>query len=168
MDLIEKAAVGDDQDTATLMNLVMQFRKVCNHPDLFERAETSSPFALAHYAETASFLREGNNVNVAYSTRNLIEYDLPRLLCTPAGGLDAAGPTNTKAGFRGRYLTELMNIWTPENIQKSSTGNAAFLDAFCRHVGWRSICGVTQRRGRTSVATCRQGSLPCEVKSCVR
>ena len=126
MDLIEKAAVGDDQDTATLMNLVMQFRKVCNHPDLFERAETSSPFALAHYAETASFLREGNNVNVAYSTRNLIEYDLPRLLFTPAGRLDVAGPTNTKAGFRGRYLTELMNIWTPENIQKSSTGNAAF------------------------------------------
>ena len=126
MDLIEKAAVGDDQDTATLMNLVMQFRKVCNHPDLFERAETSSPFALAHYAETASFLREGNNVNVAYSTRNMIEYDLPRLLCTPEARLDMAGPTNSKAGFKGKYLTQLMNIWTPENIQKSSTGNAAF------------------------------------------
>ena len=46
MDLIEKAAVGDDQDTATLMNLVMQFRKVCNHPDLFERADTTSPLSL--------------------------------------------------------------------------------------------------------------------------
>ena len=47
MDLIEKAAIGDDTDSTTLMNLVMQFRKVCNHPDLFERAETRSPFSIA-------------------------------------------------------------------------------------------------------------------------
>jgi len=126
MDLIEKAAVGDDQDTATLMNLVMQFRKVCNHPDLFERAETSSPYALAHYAETASFLREGNNVNVAYSTRNLIEYDLPRLLCSPEARLDVAGPGNPTAGTKGRYLKQLMNIWTPDNIHKNMSGTRPF------------------------------------------
>ena len=126
MDLIEKAAIGDDQDTATLMNLVMQFRKVCNHPDLFERAETTSPLSLAHFAETASFLREGHNVNVGYSTRNLIEYDLPRLICSPEACLDVAGPGNEKAGFTTKYLTQLMNIWTPENIQKSSSDNGAF------------------------------------------
>ncbi|XP_036405694.1 chromatin-remodeling ATPase INO80 [Megalops cyprinoides] len=33
--------------TSSLMNLVMQFRKVCNHPDLFERQETKSPFHMA-------------------------------------------------------------------------------------------------------------------------
>ncbi|XP_067097346.1 chromatin-remodeling ATPase INO80 isoform X1 [Osmerus mordax] len=33
--------------TSSLMNLVMQFRKVCNHPDLFERQETRSPFHMA-------------------------------------------------------------------------------------------------------------------------
>lgn len=126
MDLIEKAAVGDDQDTATLMNLVMQFRKVCNHPDLFERADTNSPLSLAHFAECASFLREGNNVNVGYSTSNLIECDLPRLLCSPEARLDVAGPDNPKAGFQGKYLTELMNIWTPENIQRSLSDNATF------------------------------------------
>ena len=126
MDLIEKASVGDDQDTATLMNLVMQFRKVCNHPDLFERAETSSPLSLAHYAETASFMREGPLINVDYSTRNLVEYDLPRLLCSPEAMLNAPGPTNERAGFRGKYLYQLMNIWAPENIQKSSAGTEAF------------------------------------------
>ena len=126
MDLIEKAAVGDDQDAATLMNLVMQFRKVCNHPDLFERAETSSPLSLVHYAETASFMREGNNVNVPYSTRNLIEYDLPRLLCSSEARLDMTGPSNAKAGFQSKYLAELMNIWTPENIFRSSEGSSVF------------------------------------------
>ncbi|KAL9601715.1 MAG: hypothetical protein Q9219_002326 [cf. Caloplaca sp. 3 TL-2023] len=126
MDLIEKAAVGDDQDTATLMNLVMQFRKVCNHPDLFERAETSSPLSMVHYAECASFVREGHNVNLGYSTRNLIEYDLPRFLDTSEALLDVAGPGNQRAGFRNKYLGHLMNIWTPENVQACSAGNDTF------------------------------------------
>eukprot|EP00094_Tigriopus_californicus_P007060 TCALIF_06798-PA protein Name:"Similar to Ino80 Putative DNA helicase Ino80 (Drosophila melanogaster)" AED:0.17 eAED:0.18 QI:0/0/0/0.75/1/0.87/8/0/1427 len=32
--------------TSSLMNLVMQFRKVCNHPELFERREARSPFVM--------------------------------------------------------------------------------------------------------------------------
>ena len=31
---------------SSLMNLVMQFRKVCNHPELFERREARSPLAM--------------------------------------------------------------------------------------------------------------------------
>uniref|UniRef100_A0A3P8U690 Chromatin-remodeling ATPase INO80 n=1 Tax=Amphiprion percula TaxID=161767 RepID=A0A3P8U690_AMPPE len=44
--------------TSSLMNLVMQFRKVCNHPDLFERQETRSPFHmfLKPYTIFMSFL----------------------------------------------------------------------------------------------------------------
>lgn len=132
MDLIEKAAIGDEADSTTLMNLVMQFRKVCNHPDLFERAETKSPFSLVHFAETASFVREGQFVDVRYSTRNLIEYDLPRLLCSSAGRLDVAGPQNERAGFRGKYLDRLMNIWDPENIKQSIDDDEAF--SFLRFV----------------------------------
>ncbi|KAI9818404.1 MAG: putative DNA helicase ino80 [Pycnora praestabilis] len=123
MDLIEKAAVGDDQDTATLMNLVMQFRKVCNHPDLFERAETSSPLAFAYFAETASFLREGQNVNVGYSTRNLIQFQLPRLIYREGGRLNIPSQKNGQAGFRGKYLGHMMNIWTPQNIHESLQDN---------------------------------------------
>lgn len=125
MDLVEKA-VGDEQDSATLMNLVMQFRKVCNHPDLFERAETWSPLSFASFAETASFLREGQNVRVAYSTRNLIEYSIPRLIGRNGGRLDIAGPDNSKAGFKGHYLYNLMNIWDPDNIERSARNADAF------------------------------------------
>lgn len=132
MDLIEKATLGDDQDTATLMNLVMQFRKVCNHPDLFERAETTSPFSLSYYAETASFLREGQFVNIGYSIRNLIEYDLPRLLCSPAGRVDVPGPENPRAGFETKHLCYLMSLWDPENMQKSAINAGGF--SFLRFV----------------------------------
>lgn len=125
MDLIEKA-VGDDQDSATLMNLVMQFRKVCNHPDLFERADTWSPFSFARFAETASFLREGQNVGVGYSTRNLIEYRLPRLICRDGGRLDVPGPENSQAGFKGHYLDNLFSVWNQEHLYHSSRKGGAF------------------------------------------
>lgn len=36
----------DKNFTSNLMNLVMQFRKVCNHPELFERRDIKSPFSL--------------------------------------------------------------------------------------------------------------------------
>ncbi|KIW42182.1 uncharacterized protein PV06_05754 [Exophiala oligosperma] len=137
MDLIEKATLGDDQDTATLMNLVMQFRKVCNHPDLFERADTTSPYSMSTFAETASFLREGFFVQLAYSVRNPIQYDLPRVLCNDVGRLDIAGPDNARAGFcRAGFKTNgvggLMRIWTPEYMKKSAENDGAF--SFLRFV----------------------------------
>lgn len=126
MDLIEKAAFGNEQDATTLMNLVMQFRKVCNHPDLFERAETRSPLSMAHFAETASFMREGSMIGVGYSTRNMIEYHVPRLIYCQDGRLDIPGPTNGSAGTRGKYLNHLMNIWTPGYIEESAERDGAF------------------------------------------
>jgi DNA helicase INO80 len=131
MDLLEKATLGDDQDAATLMNLVMQFRKVCNHPDLFERADVASPFSLTHFAETASFLREGHYIQLGYSTRNPIQLDLPRVLCNDDGRLDIAGPNNPRAGFvqagyRTSALGNLMRIWTPENVSDSNLNDGEF------------------------------------------
>lgn len=143
MDLMDKA-LGDEQDSATLMNLVMQFRKVCNHPDLFERAETTSPLALSYFAETASFLREGQNVYLGYSVRNLIEYPLPRLIARDGGRLDLPGPDNKKAGWRGRYLNHLMNIWTSDYITEHEKENDSF--SFLRFVDTSPAEAATMAR----------------------
>lgn len=126
MDLIEKAAGGDDQDTATLMNLVMQFRKVCNHPDLFERADTVSPLAMSSYAETASFMREGHSINVAYSVRNMIQYWLPSFLVDGPGRLNVASPRNPQAGWRNKWLSNELSIWNEQHIRKNQSGQAGF------------------------------------------
>ncbi|KAJ5948756.1 Helicase C-terminal [Penicillium verhagenii] len=147
IDLIEKAASGDDTDSSTLMNLVMQFRKVCNHPDLFERAETKSPFSAASFAECASFVREGAFVDVRYSTNNLIEYELPRMLVSSTGRIDMPGPDNLIAGFRNKYLSHMMNVWTPENIQESMRENGAF--SFLRFVD--SSAGEASKSGHLGV-----------------
>lgn len=126
MDLVEKATMGDEQDSGTLMNLVMQFRKVCNHPDLFERAEVRSPFASAYFAETASFVREGSNIPVGYSSRSLIEFELPRLVWREGGRLYQAGQDNHKAGWRNRALNHMFNIWSPEHVRESTEESGAF------------------------------------------
>ncbi|CAI4212903.1 unnamed protein product [Parascedosporium putredinis] len=126
MDLIEKATLGDDNDSGTLMNLVMQFRKVCNHPDLFERADTTSPYAFGQFGETASFVREGNNVTVKYSTRNAIDYPLPVRVWQGDGRLDKACRDNPQAGWRNKALNHMMNIFTPSNIRESMEGSDTF------------------------------------------
>ncbi|KAF4555426.1 Chromatin-remodeling ATPase INO80 [Elsinoe fawcettii] len=126
MELIEKAAVGDDQDTATLMNLVMQFRKVCNHPDLFERADITSPMSMSTWAETASFMREGFLINVAYSVKNNVEYWVPKKLISGDGRLDLPGPDNQQAGWRKKHLHHMMSIYDPEHIRSSSSHRGGF------------------------------------------
>lgn len=126
MDLIEKATMGDDNDSGTLMNLVMQFRKVCNHPDLFERAETTSPLSFGHFGETSSFVREGNQVDVKYSTRSLVQYHLPSVLWRGGGRLHLPGGDNEKAGWRNQALGHMMNIYTPDKIRENMSGSDAF------------------------------------------
>ena len=126
LDLVEKATLGDDQDSGTLMNLVMQFRKVCNHPDLFERAEVTSPFSFGYFAETASFVREGSTIPVGYSTRSLLDYELPSLVWTGPGRLDNASEANELAGMRRQWLAHKLNIWTPENVRDSLAGSDSF------------------------------------------
>ncbi|KAJ2902193.1 putative ino80-like protein [Zalerion maritima] len=126
MDLIEKATIGDDNDSSTLMNLVMQFRKVCNHPDLFERSETTSPLSFSYYAVTGSFIREGNKVTVGYSTRNMIDYELPRQLWCEGGRIHKAGKDNDKAGHRNKLLDNTFNIWSPKNVLDSTSRNDTF------------------------------------------
>ncbi|TPX12883.1 uncharacterized protein E0L32_006763 [Thyridium curvatum] len=164
MDLIEKATMGDDNDSGTLMNLVMQFRKVCNHPDLFERADTTSPYSMSTFAETASFAREGNNVPVGYSVRSAIEYPLPKLLWREGGRLRVAGDDNPQAGFRNKYLNHMMNIWTPDNVRESLGGKDAFswlrfADASIGEVSKAAREDVFTRATRLAQKTNRLGAM---------
>ncbi|KAK5166225.1 putative DNA helicase ino80 [Saxophila tyrrhenica] len=146
LDLIEKAAVGDDQDTATLMNLVMQFRKVCNHPDLFERAEITSPLAMSAYAETASFMREGSFVQMAYSVRGQVEYWLPKMLAEGQGRLDVAGPENEKAGWKTKFLGTDGSVFDERNVVKSNAFSwLRFIDMSATDVASTAKKGIFER-----------------------
>ncbi|KAJ2747941.1 putative DNA helicase ino80 [Coemansia sp. BCRC 34301] len=84
-ELMERAQNGGgsaskDEPDENLMNLVMQFRKVCSHPELFERAEVDSPYVFGTFPSTGSLAREGDDIAYSYATRSLVAYDMPKLL----------------------------------------------------------------------------------------
>ncbi|KAJ3895043.1 SNF2 family DNA-dependent ATPase [Lentinula edodes] len=117
-DLLEKAAnIGDVDSARSLMNLVMQFRKVCNHPELFERADVVAPFSFAHFGQSGSLNREGDFLLFPYSTRNPIQFTVPELLYKDGGLIDV--PHENSASSQSSCLYKLMNIWRTDYIHKS-------------------------------------------------
>ncbi|ORZ15722.1 SNF2 family N-terminal domain-domain-containing protein [Absidia repens] len=127
-ELLEKAtSLSDLESMDSLMNLVMQFRKVCNHPELFERADVESPYAFCDFGESGPLNKE-QVLEYSYSTKNKIKYHLPKQVYRN-GGLRKVTGSHSNAGFSTRYLDNLMNIWGGDYIQKSmesSENDAAF------------------------------------------
>ncbi|KAG9011639.1 putative DNA helicase ino80 [Tulasnella sp. JGI-2019a] len=119
-DLLNKAThLGDASSAKHLMNLVMQFRKVCNHPELFLRTDVLAPFSFSVFARTGSIMREGNFVICPDSARNPIELVIPKVLYIDGGLLSVPGDNNARKGFDTHYLHNLMNIWSTDWLERS-------------------------------------------------
>lgn len=89
---------NDKNFTSNLMNLVMQFRKVCNHPELFERRDAKSPLFL-----------------------NTELYEMPALIYTD-GLLHLALPS------KDHILFNKLCIFATEYVHRSLNGNAETKD----------------------------------------
>jgi DNA helicase INO80 len=65
-----------------LMNLVMQLRKVCNHPELFERRPARSPFSFQEQYYYTGYIpiRAGDIKLLSSSHRNPIYFGYPVLI----------------------------------------------------------------------------------------
>lgn len=122
-DLVARAtSLNDDDSVKRLMNLIMQFRKVCNHPELFERADVTAPLAFSAYSRTGSTIRPNEVLEVAYAVKSNIEFHVPKLLYREGGMIDVPSE-QSRAGSDTLYLQRLMNIWTPDYIQRSIKEN---------------------------------------------
>lgn len=114
-DLVKRAtSLSDDDSVKRLMNLIMQFRKVCNHPELFERADVTAPLAFCQYPQNYNLSREGNNLNVQYATHSYLEVPIPRLLCDDPPKLDLSETS---------YLSILTNIYSARNMTPRLSDN---------------------------------------------
>ncbi|CAH0390890.1 unnamed protein product [Bemisia tabaci] len=74
-DLLYSAGPYQSQNiTSNLMNLVMQFRKVCNHPELFERREAKVPlsFGVGDYVVPKIVFDEALLIRAVPSLRHLL------------------------------------------------------------------------------------------------
>lgn len=132
-DLIAQANnSADTASTKSLMNLVMQFRKVCNHPDLFERADVVSPFLFGTFSQSGNLARQGDNLYCPNSAKNAIQVSLPKLVWTD-GKLDLPGESS-HAGSETHVLNNLLNIWKTDWINSSIKENESQF-AFLRIMG---------------------------------
>jgi DNA helicase INO80 len=110
-----------------LMNLVMQFRKVCNHPDLFERRMGKSPFLfsvmqtgmcqnMSLVTAPTIYVANKNPINVIipkliYDECFLISDDNTRLFTKYNKGMDVSLSTvSVDTHFK------LFNIFSEQNI----------------------------------------------------
>ncbi|CAM0873203.1 unnamed protein product [Alopecurus aequalis] len=109
----------NDKKLLSLMNIVMQLRKVCNHPELFERNEGSYYFNFAEIPNSLLPPPFGELQDIHYSgKRNPIMFQIPKLvyegiICNTE--LPVHG-----CGFRSGYFNRLFNIFLPSNIHKSA------------------------------------------------
>lgn len=99
---------------STLLNIVMQFRKVCNHPDLLQRPDVVSPLSFGTFSSSGELIRQ-KELYCPDSTRNPIQMALPRLVWED--GILTRPSEKSKAGFETRYLQNLMNIWSPASVK---------------------------------------------------
>ncbi len=63
------------------MNLVMQLRKVCNHPELFERRPANSPFLFQdmYYYTGYIPIRAGDIKLLSFGSKNPIGFSYPKI-----------------------------------------------------------------------------------------
>lgn len=113
--LAQASNLNDSAGTKHLMNLVMQFRKVCSHPDLFERADVVSPFFFGTFSQSGRTTKEGDNMYCPASGRNAIAPALPRLVWEDK--VDRP-KEDGNAGDRKWILNNMMSIWNPDWVAK--------------------------------------------------
>ncbi|ODV61341.1 chromatin-remodeling ATPase INO80 ASCRUDRAFT_34195, partial [Ascoidea rubescens DSM 1968] len=151
-DILDKLKSNNDDGRQSLMNLVMQFRKVCNHPDLFERADVKSAFSFADFAQTGSVRKASTSGDSAYteffySTRNPINYHLPKLIYR-----DLISPSfNNHIKSTEKTVSQLFNIWDPQYIRereerdRKSFGWLKFIDTSPQEASKVSNLGIFER-----------------------
>ncbi|CAN6312749.1 unnamed protein product [Urochloa humidicola] len=118
----------NDKKLLSLMNIVMQLRKVCNHPELFERNEGSSYFYFADIPNSLLSPPFGELQDVYYAgKKNPVTFEIPKLVYE--GIICNMEFSGYGCGFRSGYLNRLFNIFLPSNIHRSAIPEANSSDA---------------------------------------
>ncbi|KAL3819763.1 hypothetical protein ACJIZ3_005668 [Penstemon smallii] len=126
----------NEKKLLNLMNIVIQLRKVCNHPELFERNEGSSYF---HFGEVSNSLLPppfGELEDVCYSGgRNPIVYEIPKLVYQEVADGSRVHYSEAGKGLSRASFEKLFNIFSSENIYHSALQQEYISDSTSRQSG---------------------------------
>nr|XP_004236584.1 chromatin-remodeling ATPase INO80 [Solanum lycopersicum] len=109
----------NEKKILNLMNIVIQLRKVCNHPELFERNEGSSYFYFGDVPYSLLPAPFGELEDVFFSGgRSPVTYQMPKLVYRGANRSSMLHST-TGQGVNKELFEKYFNIYSPENIHRS-------------------------------------------------
>ncbi|PON44294.1 DNA helicase INO [Parasponia andersonii] len=110
----------NEKKILNLMNIVIQLRKVCNHPELFERSEGTT---FLYFGEvTISLLPPpfGELEDVRYSGgHNPIIFKVPKLVHKEFIQKYDKSTSAVEHGVRRESFEKYFNIYSPENVYRS-------------------------------------------------
>ncbi|XP_062117836.1 chromatin-remodeling ATPase INO80 isoform X2 [Humulus lupulus] len=109
----------NDKKLLNLMNIVIQLRKVCNHPELFERSEGSTYLYFGEIPIALLPAPFGELEDVHYSGgRNPIIFKIPKLVHKEF--IQKYDTSNSaQCSVRREFLEKYFNIYSPENVYQS-------------------------------------------------
>ncbi|XP_058204448.1 chromatin-remodeling ATPase INO80 isoform X1 [Rhododendron vialii] len=103
-----------------LMNIVIQLRKVCNHPELFERNEGSTYFYFGDIPNSLLPPPFGELEDVYYSGgRNPITYEIPKLVYQEVVRSPITFCSAVHHGVSRESFEKHFNVFSPENVCQS-------------------------------------------------
>lgn len=144
-DLFETMAAGTSEDKRrSLMNWVMQFRKVCNHPEIFERRDIVSPFQFKDLHNDLTLQEKLENpldksvVDVTMMNRNAIRYDIPKLVWHSSWAGSTSLPHTVPVGDQSRckLLGVTLAIFATAHIHHSIFHDPRPSFSFLKLLGW--------------------------------
>lgn len=110
----------NDIKIMNLMNIVIQLRKVCNHPELFERNEGSSYLYFGQIPNSLLPAPFGELEDVYYSgCQNPITYKMPKLVYRDILHDRGRTTSSVQRGISRETFKKLFNIFSPENVYES-------------------------------------------------
>ena len=105
--------------------MVHRQSQVCNHPELFERADVVAPFSFSKFGRSGPLVRESDFVPLPYSTRNPIEFWIPALFYEDGGLLHVPCENSTPASGSS-LLSKTFNIWSTDWMSHSVQASRKF------------------------------------------
>ncbi|OMO51090.1 hypothetical protein CCACVL1_30011 [Corchorus capsularis] len=110
----------NEKKLLNLMNIVIQLRKVCNHPELFERNEGSTYFYFGEIPNSLLPPPFGELDEIHYSGGyNPIIYKIPRLLQNEVLQSSQTLCSGVARGVYQEFFYKWFNIFSKENVYQS-------------------------------------------------
>ncbi|KAK9125166.1 hypothetical protein Scep_014012 [Stephania cephalantha] len=110
----------NEKKIMNLMNIVIQLRKVCNHPELFERNEGSTYLYFGDMPNSLLPPPFGELEDVYYSgARNPINLKIPKLIYEDIVQASVVNCSTFGRGIQKGLFEKLFNVFSPKNIHSS-------------------------------------------------